>query len=232
MCNTEDEERKRVVMDKKHKPGFWTVNNQVTQLIETVKSGVVSVEQAREQLGLSSEDYGQWNDNRVVSEKYAHDNWGLTKPDIIPAPPTRFWECEYCGTVNPIDTLDCRAKACGHSITKKAMEAAWEGPKTPQDKIDEAKAHTPKMQVYGPGAEDVEIVTSGSGEVNFRDGINIRAYVKADGDGTYTPGKPTPTDKATVLIGSNSANTSSWEISDKGMTFRSVFSYLTRQEYV
>jgi hypothetical protein len=74
-----------------------------------------------------------------------------------PAKPTRFWECEYCGTVNPIDTLDCRAKACGHSVTRKAMEEAWEGPKAPQDKIDEAKAHTPKMQVYGPGAEDVVI---------------------------------------------------------------------------
>jgi hypothetical protein len=52
---------------------------------------------------------------------------GHTDVDVIPPSHTRFWECEYCGTVNPIDTLDCRAKACGHSITRKAMEAAWEG---------------------------------------------------------------------------------------------------------
>jgi hypothetical protein len=77
--------------------------------------------------------------------------------EINEPPPTRFWECEYCGTVNPIDTLDCRAKACGHSITRKAMETAWEGPKTLQNKIDEAKAHTPKMMISGPGAEDVVI---------------------------------------------------------------------------
>jgi hypothetical protein len=124
---------------------------------------------------------------------------GHTDVDVIPPSHTRFWECEYCGTVNPIDTLDCRAKACGHSITKKAMEAAWEGPKTPQDKIDEAKAHTPKMQVYGPGAEDAVIdalsraVLVGSGSagasswtvsgkgITFRGGTAVQAYIGTDG---------------------------------------------------
>jgi hypothetical protein len=50
---------------------------------------------------------------------------------IEPKQPTKFWECEYCGTVNPIDLLDCRGKACGHSITKKAMQAAFEHHEAP-----------------------------------------------------------------------------------------------------
>jgi hypothetical protein len=94
---------------------------------------------------------------RVVNGEMAWPKEYPRAQETLPDPHTRFWECEYCNAVNVLSPETMKCQGCSHPITRKAMEAAWEGPKAPQDKIDEAKAHTPKMQVYGPGAEDVVI---------------------------------------------------------------------------
>jgi hypothetical protein len=64
--------------------------------------------------GINHDDYVDWSSRFITTDH--------TNPD--PPQPTKFWECESCGTVSPINVLDCRG--CGHSITKKAMMAAWE----------------------------------------------------------------------------------------------------------
>jgi hypothetical protein len=94
---------------------------------------------------------------RVVNGEMAWPKEYPRAQETLPDPHTRFWECEYCNAVNVLSPETMKCQGCSHPITRKAMEAAWEGPKALQDKIDEAKAHTPKMQVYGPGAEDVVI---------------------------------------------------------------------------
>jgi hypothetical protein len=81
-----------------------------------------------------------WHENDLMP-KGKHMNY-VIMDEINEPPPARFWECEYCGTVNPIDTLDCRAKACGHSITRKAMEAAFGAEKTVVTKVVEQKQDT------------------------------------------------------------------------------------------
>lgn len=95
-----------------------------------------------------------WMDRQVASEQAIRDYAEKMKTRKPPENPTRFWECEYCGTVNPIDILDCRGKACGHSITKKAMQNAFG---VPSNSEAAAKAATPKMAIDGPGAEEVII---------------------------------------------------------------------------
>lgn len=86
------------------------------------------VENEFERLGGIIQCSTPWTKNDLIHGKQA--DYIIMDDLNEPPKPTKFWECEYCGTVNPIDLLDCRGKACGHSITRKAMEAAFDGPKT------------------------------------------------------------------------------------------------------
>jgi hypothetical protein len=64
---------------------------------------------------------------RVVNGEMAWPKEYPRAQETLPDPHTRFWECEYCNAVNVLSPETMKCQGCSHPITRKAMEAAWEG---------------------------------------------------------------------------------------------------------
>jgi hypothetical protein len=91
----------------------------------------------------------------------------LKRPEEINEGSQRFWECEYCGTVNSLETLTCQAPACGHGATRKAMEKLI----TVEPK---RRLPNPKRVVSGSGSiGEIRKVDLG---VNSAPGFDTRAF--------------------------------------------------------
>jgi hypothetical protein len=174
MCNTEDGNERESVM-RKTKP--YTLEQRV--------------EKEFERLGGIIQCSTPWTKNDLIHGQRADF---IIMDDINGPPlPTRFWECEYCGTVNPINVLDCRAKACGHSITRKAMEAAFGEEKPVITKVVEHKEDKWKTvndwEQYNNGDILIGSNSSSSSNINwttsnykmtFRNGTTV-AHIGTDG---------------------------------------------------